>query len=379
MAHASTVPWRFRTTNDSLGQAFLLSLLLHAILFGSLELGYRFDLWRYSPLALLSKWLQPRLTALNAASQKSPNLKPPAEKPVQEVPVIFVDVDPAQATQEVPDETRYYSAVPSRAANPNTTRETGNPELDGRQNLVFKTADSDRAKPSDSPPPAPVVAQPIPNGEQVPLTKPKEAVAVAPPPLEPLQPRPTVEEPRPEVKPGDLAMAKPGPEVMRPSAQVSAPNLPDSTTTEASKPRPRTIAAARAQMNQNPMSALVGEKMAQEGGVKRFSIQSSLEVRASPLGNYDARFIAAVQQCWFALLDEQRYSLDRMGKVVLDFRLTVDGRITDMRVAESNVGDIYTTICQLAITKPSPYERWPGDVRRMVGADYREIRFTFFY
>jgi hypothetical protein len=132
-------------------------------------------------------------------------------------------------------------------------------------------------------------------------------------------------------------------------------------------------------MNQNPMSALVGEKMAQDGGVKRFSIQSTLEVRASPLGNYDARFIAAVQQCWFALLEEQHFSLDRTGKVVLDFRLTVDGRITDMRVVESTVGDIYTTICQLAITKPSPYERWPGDVRRMVGADHREIRFTFFY
>jgi hypothetical protein len=378
MAQAQTWHWRLRTANESLAQAFLLSLLLHAILFGSLELGYRFDLWRHSPLALLSKWLHPKLAQAAAASaKKDQTRKPPVERPAQEVPVIFVDVDPAQATAELPDETRYYSAVPSRAANPNTTRETGQPQLDGRQNVVFKTADSDRAKPAETPPPAPVVAQPINTGEDVAIAKPKETVAISPPPLEQLKPKPTVQEPRAETKPGDLAMAKPGPEIMQPALQATAPNQPDSA--DAPKPRPRTIAAARAQMNQNPMSALVGERMAQDGGVKRCSIQSSLEVRASPLGNYDARFIAAVQQCWYALLEEQHFSLDRMGKVVLDFRLTVDGRITDMRVAESSVGDLYTTICQLAITKPSPYERWPGDVRRMVGADFREIRFTFFY
>ena len=378
MAHAQTWHWRLRAANESLTQAFLLSLLLHAILFGSLELGYRFDLWRYSPLALLGKWLHPKLAQTAAAAANRPQTrKAPAARAPEEVPVIFVDVDPAQATDEVPDETRYYSAVPSRAANPNTARATDQAQLDGRQNLVFKTMDSDRAKPADAPPPAPVVAQPIHNGEDVNIAKPKEAVAIAPPPLEQPKPKPTVEEPRPELKPGDLAMAKPGPEVMQPALQATAPNVPDSA--DAPKPRPRTIAAARAQMNQNPMSALVGEKMAQDGGVKRFSIQSTLEVRASPLGNYDARFIAAVQQCWFALLEEQHFSLDRTGKVVLDFRLTVDGRITDMRVVESTVGDIYTTICQLAITKPSPYERWPGDERRMVGADHREIRFTFFY
>lgn len=102
-------------------------------------------------------------------------------------------------------------------------------------------------------------------------------------------------------------------------------------------------------------------------------------MQANALGSYDAKFIAAVQQCWFALLEEQRYSLDRVGKVVLDFRLTPDGRITDMKVAQSDVGEIYTTICELAITKPAPYEKWPNDVRKLVGGNFRDVRFTFYY
>jgi hypothetical protein len=97
------------------------------------------------------------------------------------------------------------------------------------------------------------------------------------------------------------------------------------------------------------------------------------------LGSYDARFIAAVQKCWYALLEAQHFSMDRSGKVALDFRLNYDGRITDLRLAESTVGELYTALCQLAITKPSPYEKWPPEIRRLVGANYREVRFTFYY
>ena len=68
-----------------------------------------------------------------------------------------------------------------------------------------------------------------------------------------------------------------------------------------------------------------------------------------------------------------------MGKVVLDFRLTPEGRIEDMKVAESDVGEIFTTVCELAVSKPQPYDQWPADVRKIVGTDYRDVRFTFYY
>jgi hypothetical protein len=374
VAHALTWDWRIRTATNSLVRAFVVSIAVHLLLFGFVETGYRYDLWRFSPLNLLANWLKPPLKpeALKpAAAQARPR---PPERQVQEIPVVFVDVDPSQASDEVPPETPYYSAVTSRAGNPDPDREAGKARMDGKQNLVLKTLDSDRAKPSVVPPPAPVVAKPLEPGEDRKPERPRNIAEIGPPPEE--APKP-VTEARAELKPGDLAMAKPGPE-QKPAPRLAAPNMPEAPTTNA-RPRPRTVAAARAQMDHNPQSALVGQKMFQDGGVQRFSVQPSIDTKGSPLGGYDARFIAAVQECWYALLEQQRYSLDRLGKVTVEFRLTAEGRITDMKVADSDVGEIYTTLCQLAITKPSPYEKWPTDVRRLVGNDYRDIRFTFYY
>ncbi len=370
MAHTLTWDWRVRTATHSLLRAFLISIVVHFLILSTVEVGYRYDLWRFSPLALLAKWLQPELKA----QPLKPTPPRERERTVEEVPVQFVDVDPAQASDEVPPDTKYYSAVSSVAANPDTTKDTARPKLEGKQDVVLKTKDSDRAKPAQPPPKAPVVAKPLETGKDLKPTRLKDIAKIGPPPEQ--TPKPQTEA-RPELKPGDLAMAKPGPE-QKPVPQPLAPSVPE-VTEKPARERPRTVAAALAMNDLNPNSALIGQKMAQEGGIKRFKVESSLAVRGSPLGNYDARFVAAVQECWYALLEQQRYSLDRLGKVVLDFRLTEDGRITSMSVVEENVGDIWTTICQLAITKPSPYEKWPPDVRRMVGADYRDVRFTFYY
>jgi len=143
--------------------------------------------------------------------------------------------------------------------------------------------------------------------------------------------------------------------------------------------RPRTVAAARARANLNPNSALQGEKMKQDGGVQRRTVESSLDVKASPVGNYDAKFIAAVQNCWYERLDEQRYTLDKSGKVVIRFKLWSDGRVTDVETVESNVGEIYTLACHLAITQPAPFERWPAELRRLFRDNFRDVVFTFHY
>jgi outer membrane biosynthesis protein TonB len=233
--------------------------------------------------------------------------------------------------------------------------------------------ETERAKPLQPTPKAPVVAKPIEDGADEKPVRPKDVVDIGPKPDEAAQ-KPV--EARAEQKPGDLAMTKPGPE-QKAVDKPAAPNMPEG---EPKKPRPRTVAAALAQMdNKNPYSALAGQKLAQEGGVRRFSVSPSLDVKGTPIGNYDARLVNAVQECWWALLEQQRYSLDRLGVVMIEFRLTMDGRIADMKVVESDVGDIYTTICQLAITKPSPYEKWPADMRRLVGSDSRLVRFTFYY
>ena len=79
------------------------------------------------------------------------------------------------------------------------------------------------------------------------------------------------------------------------------------------------------------------------------------------------------------LLDERRYASDQSGRVVIEFRLNYDGRISDLKVVDSSVDEILSLLCQKAILDPSPYAKWPSDMRRKVDADYREVRFTFYY
>ena len=91
-------------------------------------------------------------------------------------------------------------------------------------------------------------------------------------------------------------------------------------------------------------------------------------------------FIEAVTQRWYDLLDSQQFAHDRTGKVVLRFHLNYDGTITDMtdrcKTPSANCSGY---VCQTPSTTPRRMRAWPADMRRMVGANYREITFTFYY
>lgn len=332
-----------------------------------IELGNRLDWWRSGPIAKLVRLL--RLdAAAQAAEARREELAELQREFEQRAPLIFVDVDPSQASITPPRDTEFYGAVSSQAADSQTAQDLAQPELDGTQEQVLKTADTERSS----------AAAPL---QPSPPEPPPELAAVDTPPPDPGTPdQPDQPEPveaatddPPET--GDLAMVQP-PSRLTP---LLSPGLPHTANRPPPEDRPRTIAEALARRGINPDSAMVGQKLRQTGGVRRFSVQSSLDVQASPLGDYDRQLVDAVQQCWFTLLREQRYSLDRLGKVVIEFRLSKDGRVSNMNVAESDVGDVYTAICQLAIRKPAPYESWPPDVARLVGGDYRDIRFTFYY
>jgi outer membrane biosynthesis protein TonB len=118
--------------------------------------------------------------------------------------------------------------------------------------------------------------------------------------------------------------------------------------------------------------------MHQEGGAHRAMI-AGVDAAKSPLGDYDAEVIAAVTDRWYNLLDQQRYADDRTGRVVVQFKLEYDGTVREVEVVESNVGDVLSYICQAAIEDAAPFEKWPDDMRREIGANYREIKFTFIY
>jgi len=336
MPAAFPIRWQFErrldTANTRLAVALAVSLVFHV-------LGYA--TWRIAPAAMaavksVAQRVLPRL------AQLQPQMKPVETPPRREVPLVFVEVDPALASAEPPKETRNYSTHNSLAAN-EQPKNKDVPKIDGKQQHVLRT--------TDNPKPEPKPLQP------------------APPPPD----KKPAETPEPEAKPkpapeiGDLALAKPEPKPLKPSDGAAEKLV------EKPLEKPRTVREARAR---NP--GLAGEKMQQDGGVPRRA-HIALDAKGSPFGNYDAVFIGIVQDRWYSLLDNHRFMLDRRGKVALTFQLHYDGRITQLETQENTVGDILSLLCQKAILDPAPFPKWPADMRKLVGTDIREVRFTFYY
>jgi outer membrane biosynthesis protein TonB len=274
------------------------------------------------------------LAALAEALHKKPVAQPPTPS---EPPLAFIDVNPNFAAPEPPKEAKYYSSQNSHAANPDATIDSNIPKITGKQQEVTKTEDAPRKFDKLQPTPAP---------------------AKEPQPAEVAKPKPPV---------GDLAMAKP-----------ETILHPDNGNAEHT--RPRTIAEAKARQ---PNNVVPGPKMNQDGGVRRRLETSLMDAQATPLGAYDAAFIAAVRQHWYDLLDSMNFSFDRHGHVVLQFHLNYDGTITDMQVVDDTVDPtldgVMGFLCQRAVNEPAPFERWPREMRLQFEKDYREIQFTFFY
>jgi outer membrane biosynthesis protein TonB len=320
MAVAGTQqPW-LNPENKPLLLAALISVIVHALAF-----------WLLVVLALASVLFSPskrealaEMLRTQAARARTP--------PQQEPQLVFVQVDPSQAVKDAPKNAKYYSAQNSRAANADSDADTGTPKIDGKQENVPKTEDTQRQK------------------------------------AFPLQPSPPKETPQPEKNqdnaaqpPGDLAMLNP------------ALNKPTETPQIAPE-RPHTLEEAR---------MMAGEKMKEDGGVKRSHVAASFDAIGSPFGEYDERVINAIEQHWYDLIDSRNNSTDHGGRVVVRFRLHYDGRVTDLRVVQSDVGELLSSMCISAISDPAPYERWPEPMYRKIkvesGVDYRDVQFTFFY
>jgi hypothetical protein len=204
------------------------------------------------------------------------------------------------------------------------------PKIDGAQDKIMRTVDNlqprvENLQPAPAAPPEELIAEPVPVGDSTPE------------------------------KSGDLAFVR----------QIPA-------NEQAERKRPTRVAQVRPQA---PL--LAGQRTRQEGGVKRRGIVS-LDAKATPFGAYDAAIIASIQQRWYDILDEGGSST-RSGKVGVEFRLHYDGRVTDLRVVDQDVGELLTLFCRRAISDPAPFAPWSAEMRQMVGRDYRDVRFTFYY
>jgi outer membrane biosynthesis protein TonB len=326
-----------RPAESLLVWAFAVSLAIHLLLLGTFRLGQNYKWWNKD---LMPAWLK---TTKQALAEIKKN-QPAQPRVPQEAPLLFVDVSPEVSTVEPPKNAKYYSSRNSQAANPDPSLDTEQPKIDGTQTHVPKTETAPRAKP--------VPLQPAPPKDPSPD---KEATEAKP-------------KPKSGPAPGDLAMIKPTPKPIE--------NQTETDPGQAEAPvhkRPRTLAEAKMQQ------ALAGQKMKQDGGVRRQNLNFALNAIGTSFGEYDRQLVDAISSHWYDLLDKKEFSRDATGKVVIVFNLHYDGRVSDVRIESNEVGNILAYVCQSAIIDPGPYAPWPVDMRRMMGADIREIRFTFFY
>ncbi|MEO6183542.1 MAG: hypothetical protein ABIP71_10695 [Verrucomicrobiota bacterium] len=313
--------------------AAAISLALHLSIFGGWKIGQRFGWWKNSHLP---SWLQKISQSLAKA--------PEAKKFLQQVnrespPLIFVDVDPQLSIKEPPKNAKMYGAANTQVASKKPA-EADVPEVPGKQDKVIKTVENEKPK---AQPLQPAPAKPEETEELEAKSRPKEKQVV-----------------------GDLAVAKPQ-DQNKTSPEKTKED--DGETEKKARVRPRPLDQVKA--------GAQGEKMKQEGGSKRLALEPSFDVKLTAFGNYDREFIAAVRQRWYHLL-ENRNTVP--GKIVVEFRLNYDGRVTDLTVAENTTQNIMLElICTGAISDPSPYDPWPKEMRREMKSDHREVRFTFYY
>ena len=297
--------------------ALWLSLAVHLGVWGGYAAGKKFGWWQHFHVP----------TWLHKAEEKIQPPPPPAAQMQMVDPTIFVEV--THADPEPPPRAKYYSDKNSRAANPDADAGSDQPKLKGKQTDMPKTEDVPR--------------------------------------LSKLQPSPPQESPpAAEVRPSS-------PMNLGDQRQVRKTNDTEIVRQPSPPKRPRTLKEAMARQQ------LPGQQMRQDGGVRRQAVWSSLDAKATPFGEYDRKIVEAVTQRWYDLLDSRHFAQDRTGKVTLHFKLKFDGTIEAMRPLENTVGELLGYVCQESIQQAAPFEKWPADMRRMIGANFREITFTFYY
>src|SRR3954462_12732259 len=125
IARTPEMPLRLEQAETSrLTWAFTFSLALHLFVVGLYHAGHEYGWWKnlHWPAWVKSAKM------LSELFQKP---QQPLQEQQIEIPLVFVEVNPAQATTEAPKETPYYSSKNSIAANPEPTVDSNVPKVDG--------------------------------------------------------------------------------------------------------------------------------------------------------------------------------------------------------------------------------------------------------
>ncbi|WP_269522941.1 hypothetical protein [Coraliomargarita parva] len=103
----------------------------------------------------------------------------------------------------------------------------------------------------------------------------------------------------------------------------------------------------------------------------------ALDATFSEFGEYEQQFYAALQVGWYQEIDFFQ-PIDTGAKVLVEFTLHMDGKITEVKVLHSTASTIATTICENAIVKRSPFRPWTKEMVEVFG-EKRTLRVMFNY
>jgi outer membrane biosynthesis protein TonB len=106
--------------------------------------------------------------------------------------------------------------------------------------------------------------------------------------------------------------------------------------------------------------------------------KAAVDAIKTPLGVYRKQVNAAIGSRWYFYV-QQRRDLISIGSAKMTYRITPQGRITDIKVAENTSNDAFAMICEQSIREaeigPPPEEATPAMIDgRLEG----ELTFTYY-
>lgn len=125
-----------------------------------------------------------------------------------------------------------------------------------------------------------------------------------------------------------------------------------------------------------PPDLVYGPLMRSEGSTGRRG-RIAIDATFSQFGEYERQFYAAVQAGWYQEIDFFQ-PIDTSTRVVVRFRIQSDGTIDEVTILHSTASEIATLICQMALTKRSPFRPWTEEMVQVFG-DERVMEVAFSY
>jgi hypothetical protein len=291
------------------------------------------------------------------------------EKPVQPPPKLeFVEGNP-DAPENVPDETNLFGAFNQQVAQekPSEVTNTDRPATEGRKDhqssqIVSGQLTPPELSPPPSPPPTPEIMQAIQEAqaqrEQNPLAGTEKITGDSTTGygfnLAKLSDSPTPDATEKVEGQKDAPLIVGAPQMAVPRINPQQP-----------QPRPRisTVHARPAVLAEN----LVGTKNI--GAV-------SYDMRWNAYGQYLQQLFEIVQIQWERLLHDSRAYPPSGSQMLVKFRISKDGSISEIIHVEGTGGKQYEQICVAGITTRSPYGKWTKEMIADFG-ESQELTVTF--